>query len=193
LASKKTKITYKDVEHIVEYLVKVKSDQNSFDCYTSDDIGQEIRLICFRALEHFDLSRVKEEKLVNFFGRCVDNAIKNLKRDKYIRYSGPCTGECKFLHSDDTIDLQNVCKRWLRFKKGIQVKLNIRHPLNIDDLPIHDDDVDESVDWQDYKHYLINCVPDNLKKPLREFLFEDVKLKKKDREEIKEALIGLLG
>ena len=75
---KSPRLTYADIEDIVEYLVKTKSYGYTFDCYTTADIAQEIRIICFNALGKLDMDRVKDGKLQNFFGRCVDNGLKNL-------------------------------------------------------------------------------------------------------------------
>lgn len=129
----KENLSYSDIEDIVEYLVKTKSRTYSFDCYTEEDIGQEIRIICFRALDHFDINRVKEDKWQNFFGRCVDNALKNLKRDNYLRTSPPCKGDCGFLHGDQFInEAGRICKRWLRFRNNLHRKIKVRHPIPIE-------------------------------------------------------------
>lgn len=129
------KIDYGDISEIVEYLVKVKSHIYTFDCYASDDIGQEIRLICFKALNHFDISKVDKSKWVNFFGRCVDNGLKNLKRDNYVRFNQPCPADCEFLHCEDADDeFGNVCKRWLKFKENLKRKLSIKNTVSLENL-----------------------------------------------------------
>ena len=129
-----TDVKYDDITQIVEYLVKTKSRNYTFDCWTEDDIAQEIRIICFKALDHFDVGRVKPDKWQNFFGRCVDNGLKNLKRDNYIRSSPPCKGDCGFLHAEErtNANIGTVCKRWLRFRRNIQRKIRVLHPIPID-------------------------------------------------------------
>ncbi len=84
-------LTYEDIEPIVEYLVRVKAPTYTFDCWDIEDIAQEIRIIClYHALPKYDASKSKDKKqLINYFGRCVDNRLKNLKRDKYIRFTPP--------------------------------------------------------------------------------------------------------
>ena len=130
---KEKELTYKDIEHIVEYLVKTKCYNYSFDCFEPADIGQEIRIICLKVLKHFDTSRVEEDKWQNFFGRCVDNGLKNLKRDRYLRTSNPCKSDCSLLHGDEHLngDLGIVCKKWIKFRKTLQRKINIKHPVPI--------------------------------------------------------------
>lgn len=182
-------IDYKDIEHIVEYLVKVKSEDYKFDCYEQEDIAQEIRIICFKAINHFDFSKVKEDKLVNFFGTCVDNALKNLKRDKYIRYSSPCHPDCEFLHSDaSNVELGKVCKRWLRYNKNLARKLIVKNPLSIEGEvghSIRDKHFEKSVETEDLKNFLLSRLDGDLKEGLEKILNGDKKsVSLKDRRRI---------
>lgn len=188
-------LEYQDIEPIVEYLVKVKAPTYVFDCYSIDDIGQEIRLICFKALTHFDMSRTKQDKLVNYFGRCVDNALKNLKRDNYIRFSSPCKSDCEFLHSDTDDDLSRLCKKWTKFQKGLQAQKNIKHPVSIDntDINLKDSKFEESLEIEDIKKYLIDRIEDRLKPSLINLFYgniEDVSLR--DRREIQISIKNIL-
>lgn len=184
--SKKRKskpLSYEDISEIVEYLVKVKSHTYVFDCYTEDDIGQEIRMICLRALDHFDMSRVNDEKLVNFFGRCVDNALKNLKRDNYIRVTPPCNSECKNLH-EESDDMHKVCKRWLNFKSNLQRKISVKHPINIDVVSdnVRDVNSEEEVDVEDLKVYILSRIDGSLRPSLKIMFYgnpDDVPLRER--------------
>lgn len=169
-------LSYNDIAEIVEYLVKTKSHQNTFDCYDQDDISQEIRLICLKALEHFDVSKVRM-KLVNFFGRCVDNALKNLKRDNYIRYGQPCNADCAYLHGDEYLDsdLAKVCKRWIKYRQNLQNKINIKHPVSVDTVSdsISAPDFEEEIETKDLKEYLISQIDDELRPHLINILEGD--------------------
>lgn len=166
-----TKLNYKDIEPIVEYLVKTKSRTYSFDCYTNEDIGQEIRIICFRALDHFDINRVKEDKWQNFFGRCVDNGLKNLKRDNYLRTSPPCKGDCGFLHGDLYMnnELGRVCKKWLKFRKNLQRKIKVRHPIPIEVIGdnVKDSNHEKEIESHDLEKYVLESIPEELRVYLR--------------------------
>lgn len=159
-------LTYDDIAEIVEYLVRTKCYQNTFDCYDSEDISQEIRLICLKALEHFDVSRVKM-KLVNFFGRCVDNALKNLKRDNYIRYNAPCDQDCSYLHGDEYIDgdLAKVCRRWIKYRHNIQNKINIKHPVSVETVSetLSAPNFEHEVETRDLRDYLLSRIDEDLR------------------------------
>ena len=162
-----TKLTYSDIEPIVEYLVKVKSHNHTFDCWTADDIGQEIRLICLKALTHFDVDRVEPTKWKNYFGRCVDNALFNLKRDNYIRFQTPCNSDCELLHSDDE-ELEKICKKWINHQVKIAKQKNIKHPVNIDIVgDVRDYRFEKQLEVEDTKKYLLKNIEPSLRRNLK--------------------------
>ena len=165
---------YKDIVDIVEHLVSTKSHGFQFDVYGPDDIGQEIRIICYRALAHFDTSRVEKERWTNFFGRCVDNGLKNLKRDNYIRPATPCPEDCAALHGDEylTSDLDGVCKRWLKHKENIKKRIGIKHPVNIDAIGdvIRDGKEAQDSKFRDLRIFLLEKLPAELHDSFNEML-----------------------
>ncbi len=202
--SKKTKtkktqsktLEYKDIEDIVEYLVRVKSRDYTFDCYEPNDIGQEIRLICFKALNHFDFGKVNQDKLVNFFGTCVDNRLKNLKRDRYIRYQSPCSSDCKMLHGEDpNTELSKICKKWLRHQAGIVQKRIIKNPVSIEIVgDIRDNKFEKLIEAEDIKRFLIDKIEDHLRPGLLKILMghgKQVSIKK--RKEIQASVKYILN
>ena len=195
---KQTEVKYEDITDIVEYLVKTKSHNYTFDCWNEEDIAQEIRIICFKALDHFDVSRVKPDKWKNFFGRCVDNGLKNLKRDNYIRYSPPCRGDCGFLHDDErtNANIGTVCKKWLRFKANLQKKIRVLHPIPIDVIgdSVRDVDTNDEVDAKDLENHLISQMPEELKTPLIKMLDGRTKeVSRKDKQKVREYVDRILN
>jgi len=82
--------TYQDLETTIEKIVAMKVARWSFPGMDTDDISQEIRLICFQALQKYDLS--KEGKGVFYFlAKCVDNRLYNHGRGIYFDNNPPCT------------------------------------------------------------------------------------------------------
>ncbi len=194
--SQSKNLSYKDIEKIVEYLVKTKSRIYSFDCYTEEDIGQEIRIICFRALDHFDITRVKEDKWQNFFGRCVDNGLKNLKRDNYLRTSPPCKGDCGFLHGDQYMnELGRICKKWLKFRKNLQRKIKVKHPIPIAVIGdnVKDGNQEKEIESRDLEKYVLESVPEELRSNLRLMLDGHGKnVPRKEKKRIQELVKRIL-
>lgn len=168
---KKTKhnLKYDDITHIVEYLVRTKSAGYAFDCYTKEDIAQEIRIICYRSLEKLDPERVKDGKLQNFFGRCVDNGLKNLKRDNYVRASSPYKKKFEQLDENDkSPDAELIRAKWQHHQNGIKRKLAIKHAVPIDGLSelINNDRFDREMEYKDLERYLVEAASDDIVKPL---------------------------
>jgi len=191
-------LAYKDIEDIVEYLVSTKSHSFSFDVYGPDDIGQEIRIICYRALQHFDTSRVEKERWTNFFGRCVDNGLKNLKRDNYIRPATPCKEDCAALHGDEylTSDLDGVCKRWLKHKENIQKRIGIKHPVNIEAIGdvIRDGKEDRNTQFRDLRIFILEKLPQELHEPFNDMLEgQGNKVTLNQRRKVQKAVKALLN
>jgi len=152
--------------------VRVKSRDYTFDCFEADDIGQEIRIICFKALNHFNFEKVKEDKLVNFFGKCVDNRLRNLKRDRYIRFSSPCNSDCDMLHGgEEDAELSKICKRWLRHQDRIAKKKLIKNPVSIELVgELRDNGFEKSIEAEDIKRFLIDNIEDRLRPGLIKIL-----------------------
>lgn len=164
-------ISYEDIEDIVEYLVKVKSRFYSFDVYTEDDIAQEIRIICFKALEKFDPERVGgREKWCNFFGCCVDNGLKNLKRDNYVRASFPYRKKLEALEDDDTSEEAKKIRRlWDKFQENIKSKLGIIHAKSINVIgtdKVPNDRFEQEMEYRDLERHLLEKADDAILEPL---------------------------
>lgn len=54
----------------------------TFAYFEPDDVAQEVRLICLRALDKYE---AQAGPLENYLQRCVTNRLKNVKRDRYFR------------------------------------------------------------------------------------------------------------
>ena len=77
---KKDKLTYSDIEEMVERLVSANASKWSFDGFTAEDIGQEIRKKCFSLLDKWNKDKPSGNPIW-FFKRSVHNHVLNLKRD----------------------------------------------------------------------------------------------------------------
>jgi len=167
---KKHNLTYDDIEDIVEYLVKTKSYGYTFDCYTTDDIAQEIRIICLNALAKLDPEKVKDGKMQNFFGRCVDNGLKNLKRDNYVRASTPYRKKFQNLDENDkSPEAENIREKFAHHQTGVKRKLAIRHASPIDGLAelINNKRFQKEMEYKDLERYLIEKASDDILVPLK--------------------------
>lgn len=185
----KRRIKYEDIEDIVEYLVRTKSYSYSFGSWTPEDIGQEIRLICFQKIEHFDPTRVEEDRWKNFFGRCVDNALKNLKRDNYLRTSPSVRIDISGMTPEEVLEFKKTedYSRWKKFQVNLQRKLRILHPIPIDVLgdTIKHNKLEAELEYKDLEKFVVDSIGFHLKKPLQMMLDgKSESVSKKDKRKV---------
>jgi len=168
------RIQYSDIEDIVEYLVKTKSRNYAFGTWAPEDIGQEIRIICLQKIKHFDPTRVEKDRWKNFFGRCVDNALKNLKRDNYLRTSPPVRVDLEGMTADEIIEFKKTedYARWMKFQANLQRKLRILHPIPIDALgdTIKHNKLEEELEYKDLEKHVVDSICVKLRAPLQQML-----------------------
>lgn len=192
------KISYEDIEEIVEYLVKVKSRSYAFDVYEEDDIAQEIRIICLNALSKFDPSKVGGiDKWKNFFGRCVDNGLKNLKRDNYVRASFPHKKKLESLDYDDnSSDANKIRKLWDKFQDNIKAKLGVIHAKSISVIGtdrIANNKFEQEMEYRDLERFLIEKADDGILGPLKLMLNGRAKeVSKSDKRKVHAFVRGLM-
>jgi len=117
---KEKKLSYDDVSEIVESLLRAKARKiHAIGHYGKDDIRQELRIKCFKAIEKYSDSR--GGNINNYLGVCIDNALIDLLRRHTLKKSNVCfyclynlKNECQYYN-----DL-NKCskyKNYLRRKK----------------------------------------------------------------------------
>lgn len=190
-------LTYTDIEPIVEYLVRVKATENTFDCYDIDDIAQEIRIICWTALETFSADRAKSYKqVVNYFGRCVDTRLQNVKRDNYIRFSPPFSKAELREISDNPDEHPEKLEKLTKFKDGIREQQKIKNPTNIENIG-HNEAVDVvvggSLEAEEMRNQLVEGIDDDLREPLINMMNGDKrKVKIEVREQVRASVRFLL-
>lgn len=190
---KNQKISYEDIEAIVEQLVRIKSNNAVFDCWEIDDIAQEIRIICLNALEHFDEDRVIDSKTINYFGRCVDYRLQNLKRDKYIRFTPHFTKEqINEAISDPNSDM---AAKYEKFKENVKRRKKVKHPISIEqtgEKTCKFNFINE-VDAKDFCNFLVNNIEEELREPLLRMISGNEKgISKEIKERIRNFVMEML-
>lgn len=82
-------LTYAEAHSTIEKIVSIKARQYVKPGQSKDDVAQEIRIICFQALEKYDSTRVGRS-VFHFLARCVDNGLYNQQRGIYLDNNPPC-------------------------------------------------------------------------------------------------------
>ena len=75
-----TTFTYEDLATDIERLVSMKAGLYVIPGFDREDVGQEIRMTCVKALTKYDAAKNNSTPF-HFLARCVDNRLRNLLRD----------------------------------------------------------------------------------------------------------------
>ena len=123
---------YGDVSAIVEALVNIEGRRHPIPGYDHEDIAQEIRLECFRAMQHFDSKRIGPSPY-KFLERCVRNFLYNMRRGIYVPNNPPCV-RCKFWNKKDrSCKIDEVgCEKIVQYRKKMATKAAIRKPASLE-------------------------------------------------------------
>ena len=73
-------LCYADVAEDIERLVSMKVNLYKIPGFDRDDIAQEIRLVCVKAIDKWDASKNNSTPF-HFLARCADNRLRNMVRD----------------------------------------------------------------------------------------------------------------
>jgi len=73
-------ISYEDVAEDIERLVSMKVNLYVIPGFDREDVAQEIRMVCVKALAKYDESK-NHSTPFHFLARCADNRLRNLVRD----------------------------------------------------------------------------------------------------------------
>jgi hypothetical protein len=126
------KITYNQIEPIIEKLIILKRSEWKMKHVSYEDVAQEIRIFCNKIIDKIDFENENIERYLNV---CIHNFIKNYIRNKYFYYILPCVyKKCNFYVNYICTNPSGTCYLMEKFleKKSIYENINYR-VLNIDD------------------------------------------------------------
>jgi len=76
----KPDLLYEDVAEDIERLVSMKVNLYMIPGFDREDVAQEIRMVCVKAIAKYDASK-NHSTPFHFLARCADNRLRNLVRD----------------------------------------------------------------------------------------------------------------
>lgn len=122
--------TYEDMKVDIERIVSMKAGKYKIPQWEMEDIAQEIRLVAFKALQSFDMSKNHKGPFY-FIARCVDNYLINLRRDNDAFIS-----KKKLENADDTMLRRLEEKKKILYPASISASKN-EHDFLIKDTQSH--------------------------------------------------------
>jgi hypothetical protein len=189
----------------IEVIVKGLAHKFKFGYHETDDMAQEARYECIKALDKYE---PEKGKLETFLWTHTKNRLSNLKRNKYERYDKPCLNcplnaydpDC--LKSDNectAYDDKNDCKPYYNWLNRNSAKKNIMSPIGIGQVK----DENESNMRQEncpvdkiHSQSIINLLDEKIPVNLRSSWIKmknDIRLNKPEREKLLSAIREIMA
>lgn len=139
-------ISYSEAEDVIEKIVSIKKNKFNFPGTDTEDLAQEIRLICLEALSNFDPSKLGKS-VFHFVARCVDNRLYNKFRGVYLDNNPPCL-RCEHYHRQTkTCKIDEVgCTRIVQYRDRMAKRRAIDAPLSYNSFL----DAEETADYSQH-------------------------------------------
>jgi len=135
-------LVYSDNHDLVETIVSMKKTKYNFPGIDPDDTAQDIRVICWEALQKFDSDKVGKS-LFHFVARCVDNALYNKHRGVYLDNNPPCLRCEHYIKETKGCAIDEVgCDRIVSYRQRMASKRAIAAPLSYNAHLDSDNDMD---------------------------------------------------
>lgn len=124
-------IAYSCAEDLVETIVSMKKNKYNFPGVDAEDLAQDIRLMCWEALEKkFDPNKLGKS-VFHFVARVVDNGLYNKFRGIYLDNNPPCLRCEHYIKEDKSCAIDEVgCDRIVSYRDRMARKRAIAAPLS---------------------------------------------------------------
>ena len=124
-------IKYTSSTDLVETIVSMKKNKYSFPGVDPEDLAQDIRLMCWEALEKkFDPDKLGKS-VFHFVARVVDNGLYNKFRGVYLDNNPPCLRCEHYIKEDKSCAIDEVgCDRIVSYRERMARKRAIAAPLS---------------------------------------------------------------
>jgi hypothetical protein len=162
-------VTYGQITEIVEALVCIKGRSVHIPGFGPEDIAQEIRTECFKAISKYDDTRIGPNPYT-FLDRCVHNHLYNMRRGIYVPNNPPCI-RCPFwdkanktctIDEMDPDDRTIPCRKITQYRQNMLTKASLKGPSTLENDP-YDNNVSVDSDYIDLHESIREYLPNHLK------------------------------
>lgn len=124
-------ISYDDAQDLVETIVSMKKTKYNYPGVDPEDLAQDIRLMCWEALEQkFDHTKVGKS-VFHFVARVVDNGLYNKFRGIYLDNNPPCLRCPEYIKETKSCAIEEIgCNRIVSYRDRMARKRAIASPLS---------------------------------------------------------------
>lgn len=124
-------IAYDDAQDLVETIVSMKKTKYNYPGIDPEDLAQDIRIMCWEALEkNFDPTKLGKS-VFHFVARVVDNGLYNKFRGIYLDNNPPCLRCDDYIKETKSCAIDEVgCDRIVSYRDRMARKRAIAAPLS---------------------------------------------------------------
>ncbi len=124
-------IPYESALELVETIVSMKKAKYNFPGVDPEDLAQDIRIMCWEALEHkFDPNKLGKS-VFHFVARVVDNGLYNKFRGVFLDNNPPCLRCPEYIKETKGCRIDEVgCDRIVSYRDRMARKRAIAAPLS---------------------------------------------------------------
>lgn len=125
-------LNYAQVSGIIESLVYTEIHRYPHNGIENEDLAQEIRMECIKALDKYDPTRIGPSPY-KFLQTCVKNRLYNMQRGTYLPNNPPCV-RCEFWDKAQKVCKINEegCDAIIKYRNNMATKAAIKHPALIE-------------------------------------------------------------
>jgi len=124
-------LTYDNAQDLVETIVSMKKTKYNYPGVDPEDLAQDIRLMCWEALEQkFDSAKLGKS-VFHFVARVVDNGLYNKFRGVYLDNNPPCLRCPEYIKETKSCAIDEIgCDRIVSYRDRMARKRAIASPLS---------------------------------------------------------------
>jgi len=124
-------LLYDNAQDLVETIVSMKKAKYNYPGVDAEDLAQDIRLMCWEALEKkFDPNKLGKS-VFHFVARVVDNGLYNKFRGIYLDNNPPCLRCPEYIKNTKSCAIEEIgCDRIVAFRDRMSRKRAIASPLS---------------------------------------------------------------
>lgn len=124
-------IPYESAIDLVETIVSMKKSKYNFPGVDPEDLAQDIRIMCWEALEHKFEPGKMGKSVFHFVARVVDNGLYNKFRGVFLDNNPPCLRCPEYIKETKSCAIDEVgCDRIVSYRDGMMRKRAIAAPLS---------------------------------------------------------------
>lgn len=156
-------VDFESCHTTIEHLVAKEARRNVLPGMSVEDVAQEIRVECWKSLQHYDTSRIGPYPY-KFLQVCVKNFLFNMRRGIYIPNNPPCV-RCPMWDrlNKSCLIKEEGCQAIVEYRKNMALKAEIKCPATLE-VDIADSSFEDEIDAKFLHETIRSKIPKNLLK-----------------------------